>query len=144
MGEPGLADDPRFADSLSRYQNRRALDEAISRWTAEQDAHETMIRLQEAGVPAGMVMDESDIHKDPHVAERNFFQEVTHPEAGTHKNPTTGYKLQNTPFEIRRHAVMLGQDNEYVYKKVMGYSDEEYQNFVDLGHIGTDYEPGVA
>ena len=80
---------------------------------------------------------------DPHVAERNFFQEVTHPEAGAHKNPTTGYKLQNTPFEIRRHAVMLGQDNEYVYKKVMGYSEEEYQNFVDLGHIGTDYEPHV-
>ena len=42
MGEPGLADDPRFADSLSRYQNRRALDESISPWTAEQDAREIM------------------------------------------------------------------------------------------------------
>ena len=105
MGDPGLADDPRFADSLNRYQNRRELDEAISRWTAEQDARETMHRLQAAGVPAGMVMDESDVHADPQVAERNFFQEVTHPEAGTHKNPTTGFKLQNTPYEIRRHAV---------------------------------------
>ena len=136
MGEPGLADDPRFVDSLSRYQNRRELDEVIARWTIEQDARETMNRLQEAGVPAGMVMDESDVHADPHVAERNFFQEVTHPEAGTHKNPTIGFKLQNTPYHIRRHAVLLGQDNEYVYKNVMGYSDEEYQRFIDMGHVG--------
>ncbi len=144
MGEPNLADDPRFADSLSRYQNRRALDEVISRWTVEQDAKETMHRLQAAGVPAGMVMDEADVHADPQVAERNFFQEVTHPEAGTHKNPTTGFKLQNTPYEIRRHAVLLGQDNEYVYKNVMGYSDEEYQKFIDMGHVGMDYDPDVA
>ena len=143
MGSPALADDPRFADSLNRYKNRRELDAEISRWTAEQDAYETMSRLQAVGVPAGMVMDESDIHNDPQVKERGFFQEVTHPEAGTHLNPTVGFQLQNTPFEIRRHAVRLGEDNEYVYKQIAGYTDEEYDNLVKLGHVGMDYLPDV-
>ena len=38
---------------------------------------------------------------------------------------------------------MLGQDNEYVYKNVMGYSDEEYQKFIEMGHVGMDYDPDV-
>jgi hypothetical protein len=33
---------------------------------------------------------------------------------------------------------VLGEDNEYVYKKVCGYSDEEYQWFVENGHAGTE------
>ena len=39
---------------------------------------------------------------------------------------------------------MLGQDNEYTYKKVMDYSEEEYQKFINLGHVGIDYDPDVA
>ncbi|MDA1095904.1 MAG: CoA transferase [Chloroflexi bacterium] len=144
MGAPGLALDPRFQGSLSRWKHRTELDALIAQWTADQDARELMIRLQGAGIAAGMVMDEAEVLADPQVNERGFFQTVTHPEAGTHRNPTFGFKLSKTPNEIRRHAVLLGQDNEYVYKEVMGYTDEEYKHFEEAGHIGMDYAPGVA
>jgi benzylsuccinate CoA-transferase BbsF subunit/naphthyl-2-methylsuccinate CoA transferase subunit len=39
--------------------------------------------------------------------------------------------------------VGLGEDNEYVYKEIMGVSDEEYAELESKGHIGTDYAPGV-
>jgi hypothetical protein len=38
---------------------------------------------------------------------------------------------------------MLGQDNEYVYKEVMGMSDDEYQQHVDSGMIADAYPPSV-
>ena len=37
----------------------------------------------------------------------------------------------------------LGQDNEYVYKEVMGYSDAEYRGFEERGHIGTEYDADI-
>ena len=45
--------------------------------------------------------------------------------------------MSKTPLSIRKHASPLGQDNEYVYKEVCGYSDEEYAWFVDNDHAGT-------
>ena len=69
---------------------------------------------------------------------------MTHPEAGTHQNPTYGVKLSKTPNEIRRHAVLLGQDNEYVYKEIAGYSDDEYKHFVETGMAGMDYAENVS
>jgi crotonobetainyl-CoA:carnitine CoA-transferase CaiB-like acyl-CoA transferase len=143
MGKPGLAKDERFCNSLDRWKNRRALDGIIQEWTLTQEARPLMERLQAAKVPAGMVMDESDVLADPHVKARGFFQKVTHPEAGTHLNPTFAWKMSKTPNEIRRYAVRLGEDNEYVYKKVLGFSDEEYRKFEEAGHVGMDYLPNV-
>ena len=51
--------------------------------------------------------------------------------------------MSKTPNHLRRHPVALGEDNEYVYKEVMGVSDEEYERMVELGHIGIDYPPEV-
>ena len=37
----------------------------------------------------------------------------------------------------------LGEHNEYVYKQVIGVSDEEYQELEQERHIGMDYMPGI-
>jgi crotonobetainyl-CoA:carnitine CoA-transferase CaiB-like acyl-CoA transferase len=35
-------------------------------------------------------------------------------------------KLSDTPGRIRRPAPIMGEHNEYVFKKLLGMSDEEY------------------
>jgi len=47
--------------------------------------------------------------------------------------------MSETPLQYWRHAPTLGQDNEYVYKEVLGYSEEEYDWFVENQHAGTTY-----
>lgn len=139
IGREDLISDERFADSLSRYNNQDALDEAIAAWSATQDRIDAFHALQAAGVPAGPVLRAADIFEDPHLKARDDFQVVTHPVAGTYthfKSPIT--HMSATPLTIRKYAAPLGEDNEYVYKEVCGYSDEEYQWFVDNGHAGTD------
>ncbi|MDP7618682.1 MAG: CoA transferase [Dehalococcoidia bacterium] len=144
MEAPGLALDARFSGALERWKHRSELDALVSQWTSDKDPSDLAHRLQDAGIAAGMIMNERDVLNDPHVKERGFFQEVTHPEAGTHQNPTYGVKLSKTPNEIRRHAVLLGQDNEYVYKEVAGHSDDEYKHFVETGMAGMDYAENVS
>ena len=103
-----------------------------------------MDQLQIVGVPSGAVMNERDATEDRHLEHRGFFKHMTHPEAGTHKTPMTPFKSMNNPGAgPRRHAPRLGEDNEYIYKKVLGYSDEEYAEFDKKGHIGMDYDPSI-
>jgi hypothetical protein len=39
--------------------------------------------------------------------------------------------------------VRLGEHNRWVYRDLLGYSEEEYRSLEAAGHIGEDYAPGV-
>ena len=144
MGNPAWAQEERFNDMLARHDNRDALDELINEWTKDKDNGWVMNALQAVGVPAGMVADEADSYADPHLKDRGFFEELTHPEAGTHLYPGIQWKMDNQPNSIRRYAARLGEDNEYVYKELLGFSDEKYKEYEATGHIGMDYNDDVT
>ena len=112
-------------------------------WTQELDSQDVMRLLQNAGVAAGPVMDQRDAYADPHLNQREFFEEVYQEDTWTHRYPGAPYKMSETPIKIRRGPVRLGEDNEYVYKTLLRYSDEEYASFEAQGHIGMDYPEGI-
>ena len=99
-----------------------------------------MHALQQAGVAAGVVMDQADAYSDPHLAERGAFEEARQEDVGTHLYPGAPFKMSRTPPSIRRGPVRLGEDNEYVYKGLLSVSDAEYAELEREGHIGMDYE----
>jgi crotonobetainyl-CoA:carnitine CoA-transferase CaiB-like acyl-CoA transferase len=144
MEREDLEKDERFADALSRCRNQDDLDPLIGQWTVQNDAIELMNRLQKAGVAAGAVLDDRDAYMDPHLGDRGFFQEVTHPDVGTHLYPGIMWKASKTPNAIRTPPVCLGEHNEYVYKELLGVSDEEYAELEKAGHIGNEPAPGVS
>src|SRR5205823_3458387 len=132
--------DERFATSLSRYDNQDQLDTVITEWTSSRDQYEAFHALQNAGIAAAPVLSLAQVYENPHLRAREMWQPVTHPVAGTHdylKPPIS--HLSKTPLQYWRPAPTVGQDNEYVYKDVMGYSDEEYQWFVTNKHAGTTF-----
>jgi benzylsuccinate CoA-transferase BbsF subunit len=140
--------DARFAGSLSRHREQDALDAEVSAWTVTQDQYEAFHKLQAAGVPASPVLSIAQVYADPHLRERGMWQQVTHPVAGTHDylKPSISH-MSETPLQYWRHAPTLGMDNEYIYKEVMGYSDNEYHWFVENQHAGTTFinvRPGQA
>jgi len=47
--------------------------------------------------------------------------------------------MSETPLQYWRHAATLGEHNEEIYKGLLGYSDAEYQQFIDDGHVGTAF-----
>ena len=143
MGDPPWTRDPRFADTLRRFDNQDELDQFISRWTETLDKRVVMETLQKEGVPAAAVLDQAEVYRDPHLRERRFFQSVSHSETGTYEFPSIIAKFSRTPNAIRTPPPLLGEHNEYVYKEVLGVSDAEYRKLEDSGHIGMDYHPSI-
>ena len=82
----------------------------------------------------------AEVAVDPQLQARDVWQRMKHPAAGTHwyQKPPISH-MSKTPLQIWRHASNLGEDNEYVYKELLGYSDDEYQWFIDNGHAGTTF-----
>ena len=143
LDRPVWTQDARFADQAGRYRSHDEIDLRISEWTQEHDHYHVMHVLQEVGVAAGPVMDQRDAYNDPHLKERGIFERVTQEDSGTHMYPGIPYKMSETPVGIRRGPVRLGEDNEYVYKTLLDFSDQEYADLEREGHIGMDFDPDL-
>ena len=79
VGDKTLAHSPDFADHSARWNNRHALDKAISAWTRTRSAPEITELLQARGVAAMPVMNIADQFADPHLNARETYVEVEHP-----------------------------------------------------------------
>jgi len=127
----GLATDPRFATLASRIENCRALDEEIGVLTSSHDAFELADRLRKAGVPAFKSMNSIDLCADEYLWGRQGFRLVS-----DHKNglrPTIGPSWRITPDgpDVQRGAPLLGEHNEYVYREILGLSQERFDDLVE-------------
>ena len=143
LGYPAWTKEERFSDQFSRLQHHDELDEHIEAWTRQHDNYAIMHLLQREGVPAGPVIDERDAYSDPHLKDRGFFEELTQTDCGTHLYPGLAWRFSKMPNHLRLPPCRLGEDNEYVYKKVIGVSDEEYAKLEREGHIGMDFAPEI-
>ncbi len=125
MGQPSLADDPRFASAELRKRNEDALDRIISDSTARRDRWETTEMLQRAGVAAFPTLNNKDIAHDPNLRERGFLVELNHSEGGKLTEPGVPWTMSATPCRVRRAAPTLGMDTEDVLTRLLGYSTEK-------------------
>jgi len=125
MGEPALADDPRYSDAVTRWRHQDDLDRAIAEWTRRHDHLELTHRLQRAGVAAAAVLNHAELLENEQLRDRGYFETVTHPEAGTHDYHGMTWKLSGTPGSIRFPGPLFGQHNHRVLTELLGLSDAE-------------------
>jgi benzylsuccinate CoA-transferase BbsF subunit len=134
-GNRGWTSDPRFATLEARKANEDELDELVEKWTADYAPEEVMTRLQEAGVPAGLVESGEDLVGDPQLTHRGTHVILEHPEIGPHIYQPPPYRFSKTPHELTMPAPCLGQHNEYVLKQVLGMSDDEISELLIAGAL---------
>lgn len=138
MKRPGWHEDSRFATLNSRKENEEELDGLIGQWTKGHDSHQLMTLLQDAGIPCGVVQTAEDLHNDPQLKEREHFRFLQHQVMGERSYNAPAYRLSKTPNDIKKAGPCLGEDNEYVYTEILGYSDEEIADMLVEGVITTD------
>lgn len=127
--------DPRFASLAARKRNEDELESLIGSWTADHSPEEVMALLQEAGVAAGVVQNVDDImERDLQVRERRVYRKVRHPLIGEFYHSGWPFVLSETPYELR-HAPLMGQDNEYVFSKILNMSKDEIAELMQEGVI---------
>ncbi|GMU41653.1 MAG: putative L-carnitine dehydratase [Chloroflexota bacterium] len=144
LGAADLASDARFTSEAGRYQHRASLDKLLSEYTRERSDAELFQTLQNRGVIAGPVQNDADAFACPQLDARGFFEELPSDSYGTRRYPGLIFSMANTPNRLRRVAPRLGQDNDYVYRDVLGYSETEYQHAQESGQAGLGYAPGVV
>ena len=116
-------------------QGERDFDKLIAQWTREHTTAEIDRAATAYSVPCSPVRSVKEIVADEQLAFRDFFVEIEHPEAGKLKYPGAPYKLSVTPCKIHRHAPLLGEHNEEVYCRILGYGTQELVRMRQAGII---------
>lgn len=137
VGGAALAEDDRFADADGRRAHHDELDEVLSKWATDQDHLATFHQLQRLGVPAAPLLDDPAFCADPHIADRGWMRPLTTTDVGSHPHP--GHPYRGVPQQWRRGSPGLGEDNENVYKGILGVTDEEYERYRKLKILAEDY-----
>jgi crotonobetainyl-CoA:carnitine CoA-transferase CaiB-like acyl-CoA transferase len=137
FGNPSWARQPSLQSALGRLRNREALDVHIADWMKSRDAHELMASLQARGIPAGVVMNERDAIESAHLAERRFLIPLDHRDTGSHRYINTYWKTHPPVMRATRPPCELGQDNEWVYKNLLGTGERDYGELLRKGLAGT-------
>ena len=137
IGRPDLANDGRLAHAAGRQAAHDELDEAISGWTTTADSYDAFHALQRAGVAAAPVLDDRSFSDDRQVLVRGWIRPLASRDVGTF--PHLGHAFRGIPLAWERGAPALGEDNEYVFKEVLGLSDAEYRRLALERVVVEDY-----
>jgi formyl-CoA transferase/succinyl-CoA--D-citramalate CoA-transferase len=120
MGQPSLADDPRFATHGARGENMAELDALVGAWTASLPCEQVLAILDEHGVPAGRIFTAPDMLRDPQYLARGMVQRIT--AAQGWEVPMTGVvpTFTGTPARIRHAGPELGEHTDEVLGELLG------------------------
>jgi benzylsuccinate CoA-transferase BbsF subunit len=133
IGNPALAEDPRFKTAALRKQNEDALDKLVTEWTSKQDRWEVARKLQSAGVAAFPSMSNKDVAEDAHLNERGYFVQLDHPEVGKRKHAGIPWRMSGTPCAVRAPAPIRGADTEAVLKSLLGFTSDRVEQLRKSG-----------
>jgi benzylsuccinate CoA-transferase BbsF subunit len=131
MGSPEWTKHPKFGSQFERWKNSAEIDRRLGEWTRDQDHIELARRLQEAGVPAGPVLDSVEVHQDPHLWQWGYWWRLVHHEAGERILPGLPVKCSAIPRFNYASPPDLGQHNREVLGGLLGLSDQEIVKLMD-------------
>src|SRR5262249_22317862 len=130
MGSPEWARAPRFTHASGRKAHEDELERLVGQFTQGQERYALMERLQKHRIAAAVVQNGADrCERDQQLSHRGYFVPLPQSEIGTW--PIEGFpaKFHNTPIDVGgppgRAAPLIGEDNDYVYREVLGLKPEE-------------------
>ena len=130
---------PRQRRAPRRVAGRHAahdeLDDTIGAWATSVTADAAFHALQQAGVAAAPCTDDATLASDPQIAARQWIRPLTSLDVGTFNH--LGHAFRGIPMAWERGAPTLGQDNEYVFKEILGLDDDQYHRLV-TEHVATN------
>jgi len=122
-------------DAAHRTENTEALLELIGDWMKKHTKAEIWREAQALSCPITPMSSAEDVVNSEQLGARGFFQEVDHPVAGRLKLPARPYHFSKTPCVLERAAPLLGEHNEMIYCKRLGYDAEELRKLEKAGVI---------
>jgi formyl-CoA transferase len=129
LGEPQLADDPRFKTNADRQKNRDALNEILSAKLAEVDGTTFSLELLKAGLPCGPVLDTRQVLEGEHIRARGMILEKD-----WYKGIGTPVRLSRTPARLKSPPPKFSEHAREVLRE-NGFSDAEIERLAATGIV---------
>ncbi len=126
MGQPELAESPKYATHLARGENQTELDNLINEWTATLTMDEVDALMIEYSIPAGRVYTAKDMLEDPHFKEREAIIEVETEGRGKLKMQNAFPRFSKSQSGFRKSApTHPGQHNAEIFGELLGWDEQE-------------------
>jgi crotonobetainyl-CoA:carnitine CoA-transferase CaiB-like acyl-CoA transferase len=122
FGDPGLAENPRFATFGARFKNRDEVTKAIQKHFMKRPTAQWIERLR-GKVPCAAVRSLSEALNEPGLAQSGTIVEVDHPQFGKIREVNTPVRYDGSRGK-HCHAPQLGADTEFVLKEYLQYSEQ--------------------
>ena len=116
LGCEQLVEDPKFKSKAERVANNKELVSELEVFFRRQSTSKLCKAFDEAGIPAGPVMNHVEVYNDPQTLAREMVVQVEHSKLGQMKTIGIPVKLSDTPGKITRSAPLLGEHNSEVLK----------------------------
>lgn len=136
-GEPGIAEDPRFATNAARVRHRDAIEAEVSRLTRQKTRQEWAQLLAPLGVPVGPINTIPEAFADPQAVARGAVVEHPHPLAHDGVARTIGnpIKMSETPVDYRRRPPIRGEHSRDVLTGLLGLDGAAVARLVEDGAV---------
>lgn len=134
LGMGNLLADPRFATPESRTAHRDEFEADFYVWALQHTKLEAAQIGQSMRVFSGPVNSIPDLFNDPQYQERQYFQEIDHPETGPLMYPGAPFRMEKTPWRKGR-APLLGEHNAAMLGEQLGYSRQDLTSLRSEGII---------
>jgi formyl-CoA transferase len=135
MGQPELKTNEHFKGHADRGHHMQELDDLIAQWTSTLNADDLLERLHASGVPAGRIYRAKDMLSDPQFLAREAIVRLVHPQIGEMAMHNVFPRLSETPGKVRKVGPTLGENNEEIYKGLLGMDDAAIASLHSAGII---------
>ncbi len=142
MGKPAWAMDSSCANAEGRAAAEDMLEERLAEFTANRERDDLFHGLQAVGVTAGPVLNAKEAAEDTHLAASGAWKRLP----ATEDYPEVdwlrpAYRFSKSDVDLRQAPCLFGEHNEYVYREVLGLSEEEFEKMRDGGHVADTFAP---
>jgi len=118
IGEPGLADDPRYASNPARVRHLESLDAVICGWFGAHAYDAAAAALEAQEIPFSKIFSIEDIVRDPHFQAREAIVRLPDPDLGSVPAPCHVPRFSGYEPAVPRTGPAVGEHNEEIYGRV--------------------------
>ncbi|MFZ4756757.1 MAG: CaiB/BaiF CoA transferase family protein [Burkholderiaceae bacterium] len=116
MGQPALADDPRYATMTARLAHAVALDAMIAAWFEALPIDDAITACEREGVPIARVNDVAAALREPQFLARGAFVRLADPQLGSLPAPAAVPRMMGAaPLPVPRTGPGVGEHNDAVW-----------------------------
>ena len=134
LGDPSLADDPRFATNPQRVAHRHALMQVLSQHLARQTSEEWQAQFEAADIICGTIANYHQLMASPQVAHNGIIVDTHNPVAGSIRMPGLAVGDRDAQSRVRHGPPVLGQHSIEILRQ-FGVSEQECQTLLSEGVV---------